>query len=138
MHILLCCFQQLDSVVLALASVPFGLTAAVFWMYVCATLVLIVGLIRILKELPQERGVDKIMPFGQLFFAIPMAVFGSELRAMRRSIIGSPRGGWVCSLYLSPTTAQENCRSAIRPGHANDSLRSRDRVDLAGHRGEGR
>jgi len=54
------------------------MSAAVFWMYVCATLVLIVGLMRIVKEVPQEHGVDKIMPFGPLFFAIPMAVFGSE------------------------------------------------------------
>lgn len=78
MQILLCCFQQFDSVVFALAAIPFGMSAAVFWMYVCATLVLIVGLIRIFKEVPQERGVDKIMPFSPLFFAIPMAVFGSE------------------------------------------------------------
>ncbi|MGE5204113.1 MAG: hypothetical protein ACM3PW_00750 [Chlamydiota bacterium] len=33
---------------------------------------------RILKELPREHGVDKIMPFGRLFFAIPIAVFGTE------------------------------------------------------------
>ena len=47
-------------------------------MYVCAFLLLIIGLVRILKELPQEQGVDKIMPFGRLFFAIPIAVFGTE------------------------------------------------------------
>jgi len=61
-----------------LPPTPLGIPAPVLWMYVCATLVLIIGLIRILKEVPQERGVDKIMPFGPLFFAIPMAVFGSE------------------------------------------------------------
>ena len=33
---------------------------------------------RVFNELPQEHGVDKIMPFGRLFFAIPLAVFGSE------------------------------------------------------------
>lgn len=76
MSIIVGCFQQFA--IVALASTPFGLTAAVFWMYVFAILVLIVGLIRIVKEVPQERGVDKIMPFGALFFAIPMAVFGSE------------------------------------------------------------
>ena len=47
-------------------------------MYVCASLLSIIGLIKISPELPQEHGVDKIMPFGRLFFAIPMAVFGSE------------------------------------------------------------
>src|SRR5678816_3007569 len=59
-------------------SVPFGLPAIVFWMYVCALLVFITGLIKIIGELPQQHGVDKIMPFGRLFFAIPLAVFGSE------------------------------------------------------------
>jgi len=47
-------------------------------MYVCASLILIIGLIKIFGELSHERGVDKIMPFGRLFFAIPLAVFGSE------------------------------------------------------------
>jgi uncharacterized membrane protein len=65
-------------VILALASAPFGIPATVFWIYVCALLLFLIGLIKILKELPQEHGVDKIMPFGRLFFSIPMAVFGSE------------------------------------------------------------
>ena len=47
-------------------------------MYVCAAALLILGLVRILQHLPKEHGWDKIMPFGLLFFAIPMAVFGSE------------------------------------------------------------
>jgi uncharacterized membrane protein len=70
--------QQLVVVVPALASVPFGMSAIAFWMYVCASLLFIIGLIKIFGELPQEHGLDKIMPFGRLFFAIPMAVFGSE------------------------------------------------------------
>jgi uncharacterized membrane protein YphA (DoxX/SURF4 family) len=57
---------------------PFGMTATAFWIYVCALLVFITGLLKIVGELPQEHGVDKIMPFGRLFFAIPLAVFGSE------------------------------------------------------------
>jgi uncharacterized membrane protein YphA (DoxX/SURF4 family) len=67
-----------DLVVLAVGAAPFGIPATVFWIYVCASLLFIIGFIKILKELPQEHGVDKIMPFGRLFFAIPMAVFGSE------------------------------------------------------------
>jgi uncharacterized membrane protein len=78
LQILLCCFQQFAVVVLALASAPFGIPATAFWIYVCASLLFIIGSIKIFKELPQEHGVDKIMPFGRLFFAIPMAVFGSE------------------------------------------------------------
>src|SRR6266851_5649253 len=65
-------------VVLALAAAPFGIPATAFWIYVCASLLFIIGFIKILKELPQEHGVDKIMPFGRLCFAIPLAVFGSE------------------------------------------------------------
>jgi uncharacterized membrane protein len=59
-------------------AAPFGIPATVFWIDVSASLVFIAGLIRIVNELPREQGVDKIMPFGRLFFAIPMAAFGSE------------------------------------------------------------
>ena len=78
MQILLCRFQQFVVVVLPLVAAPFGIPAVAFWIYVCASLLFIVGFIKILNELPEEHGVDKIMPFGRLFFAIPMAVFGSE------------------------------------------------------------
>jgi uncharacterized membrane protein YphA (DoxX/SURF4 family) len=47
-------------------------------MYVYGAVLLILGLIRVRQELPQENGVDKIMPFGCLFFAIPMGVFATE------------------------------------------------------------
>jgi uncharacterized membrane protein YphA (DoxX/SURF4 family) len=72
------CFQQYAVVLLAVAAVPVGLPATVFWIYVCASLLLIIGLIKIVPEVAEERGIDKIMPFGRLFFAIPMAVFASE------------------------------------------------------------
>ncbi len=78
LQILLCCFQQFSVVVLALGAAPFGIPATAFWIYVCASLLFIIGFIKILNELPHEHGLDKIMPFGRLFFAIPMAVFGSE------------------------------------------------------------
>jgi uncharacterized membrane protein len=72
------CFQEFAVVVTALALAPFGMTTTVFWIYVCASLLFLVGLIKVFNELPQEHGVDKIMPFGRLFFAIPLAVFASE------------------------------------------------------------
>jgi uncharacterized membrane protein len=78
LQILLCCLQQFAVVVLALGAAPFGIPATAFWIYVCASLLFIIGFIKILNELRQEHGVDKIMPFGRLFFAISMAVFGSE------------------------------------------------------------
>ncbi len=69
-------------------TAPFGIPAMAFWAYVCASLVFIVGFIRILEELPRERGFDKIMPFGRLFFAIPLAVFGSEHFTLTANIAG--------------------------------------------------
>ena len=78
MQIVVCSFQQFVVVVPALAFAPFGIPATVFWIYVCALVLFSIGLVKILGELRQERGVDKIMPVGRLFFAIPLAVFGSE------------------------------------------------------------
>ena len=78
MPIFLSCFQQTAVVALALAPPPFGIPAITFWMYVCAALLLIIGVIKIRHELPQEHGLDKIMPWGRLFFAIPMGVFATE------------------------------------------------------------
>ena len=78
LQIQLCCLQQFPAVVPALAFAPFGMPAMAFWIYVCASLLFIIGFIKIFGELPQEQGVEKIMPFGRMFFAIPMAVFGSE------------------------------------------------------------
>ena len=74
----MCSFQQFTVLVPALAFAPFGIPAPVFWIYFCALVLFIIGLIKILGELRQEHGVDKIMPVGRLFFAIPLAVFGSE------------------------------------------------------------
>ena len=67
-----------SAVLLAVTGTPVGIPATAFWIYVCASLLLIVGLVRIFQELPQKHGMDKIMPFGRLLFAIPIAVFGTE------------------------------------------------------------
>jgi uncharacterized membrane protein len=78
LQVLLGSLQQVCVVVLALDAAPFGIPATAFWIYVSGSLVFILGFIKILKELPQAHGIDKVMPFGRLFFAIPLAVFGSE------------------------------------------------------------
>ncbi len=78
MPILLSCFQQSAVVLLAQAPAPLRIPVTAFWIYVCASVLLVIGLIKIWGEVPQEHGVDKIMPFGRLFFAISLAVFGSE------------------------------------------------------------
>ena len=59
MQILLCCFQQFAVVALALRAAPFGIPATAFWVYVCASLLFVIGFIKILNELPQEHGIDK-------------------------------------------------------------------------------
>ncbi|HBB96244.1 MAG TPA: hypothetical protein DC054_12710 [Blastocatellia bacterium] len=69
---------QLFVAVVPALALPFGMSAIAFWMYVCASLLFIIGLIKIFRELPREHGIDKVMPFGRMFFAIPIAVFGSE------------------------------------------------------------
>src|SRR4029077_11025544 len=70
------------------------MSAIAFWIYVCASLLFVIGLIKILGELRQEHGVDKIMPFGRLFFAIPLAVFGSEHFTLTASIAALVPG-WI-------------------------------------------
>lgn len=61
-----------------LIAVPFGMSTTTFCIYLSAFVVLFVGLIKIIPELKRLHGVDKIMPFGRLFYAIPLAVFASE------------------------------------------------------------
>ena len=78
MQILMRCVQEFAVIATVLASAPFGVPPTVFWIYLCASLLFLVGLIKVVNELPQEQGIDKIMPFGRLFFAIPLAVFASE------------------------------------------------------------
>jgi uncharacterized membrane protein len=64
---------------LAVWSAPWGMRNDVFWGYVSGSMLLVIGLIKIINdEVPKARGIEKIMPFGRLFFAIPLAVFGSE------------------------------------------------------------
>jgi|HubBroStandDraft_4_1064222.scaffolds.fasta_scaffold206480_1 uncharacterized membrane protein len=63
----------------AAAIAVFRLPAIVFWGYFAAAVLLVVGLVKISKdELGRAHGLDKIMPFGRLCLAIPMAVFGTE------------------------------------------------------------
>src|SRR5260370_41178986 len=79
MRIMDCDFQQFRHASIAAALAGFGFPSGIFWLYFSGTAVLIVGLVKILKdELPQTRGLDKIMPFGRLFLTIPLAVFGTE------------------------------------------------------------
>jgi uncharacterized membrane protein len=76
---MLCNLIDATSANFAVWTTPFGMPRDVFWVYISGCVLLVVGLIKISKdELPQARGIEKIMPFGRVFFAVPMAVFGSE------------------------------------------------------------
>jgi uncharacterized membrane protein len=76
---MLCNFLDVACTNFAVAVAVFGLPATVFWAYFAAIVLFIIGVVKISKdELPQAHGLDKIMPFGRLFLAIPMAVFATE------------------------------------------------------------
>jgi uncharacterized membrane protein len=72
-------FVDFANVGLAAVLAGFQLPRGIFWLYFSGSILLVVGLVKILKdELPQTHGLDKIMPLGRLFLAIPLAVFGTE------------------------------------------------------------
>jgi uncharacterized membrane protein len=76
---MLCNFLDVARANFVVAVAVFGLPGTVFWAYFAAVVLFIIGLVKISKdELPQARGLDKLMPFGRLFLAIPMAVFATE------------------------------------------------------------
>ncbi|MGO9646621.1 MAG: hypothetical protein ACLPOO_01075 [Terriglobales bacterium] len=79
MNMLHCSFQFFHHARLALALAVFPIHADVFWPYFTGAILLVIGLPRIIKdELPQKQGLDKILPFGPLFFALPMGVFATQ------------------------------------------------------------
>jgi uncharacterized membrane protein len=78
---------------LTLAS--FSIPGPVFWPYFTGIAVLAIGLPIILKnEVPQARGLDKLMPFGRLFYAIPLAVFAGEHFTIGR-LMASGVPSWI-------------------------------------------
>jgi uncharacterized membrane protein len=74
---------------LALTLAVFSVPATVFWPYFAGLAILAIGLPIILKnEVPKAQGLDKFMPFGRLFYAIPMAVFAGEHFTLGRLMAG--------------------------------------------------
>lgn len=79
MHMLSGSFQLFRHADFAVTLVTFRIPANVFWPYFTGVVLLVIGLIKIIKdELAERHGLDKILPFGRLFFAMPMGVFGTE------------------------------------------------------------
>ncbi len=79
MSVLNCSFLFFHHARLALAIAVFPIRADLFWPYFSAAIFLVIGLTKIIKdELPQKSGLDKMAPFGRLFFALPMGVFATQ------------------------------------------------------------
>ena len=79
----------------------FSISPGVFWPYFFGAAILIVGLVMLpTDEVRQARGLDKLIPFGHLFFAIPMAIFGADqnesIAATARGSISRSRNGGNC------------------------------------------
>ncbi len=80
---------------LALTLAVFSIPGTVFWPYFLGLVILAIGLPVILKsEVPKARGLDKLMPFGRLFYAIPLAVFAGEHFTIGR-LMASGLPSWI-------------------------------------------
>jgi len=63
----------------ALTLAAFSIPGPVFWPYFLGLALLAIGLPFILKfDVPQARGLDKLMPLGRLLYAVPLATFAGE------------------------------------------------------------
>jgi uncharacterized membrane protein len=62
-----------------LALAVFGIRPEVFWPFFTFFVLFAIGLAKVFAgEISQRHGIDKLLPFGRLFYAIPMAVFGTD------------------------------------------------------------
>jgi uncharacterized membrane protein len=76
---LTCSLQFFYHAHLTFAYAVFGMPPVVFWPFVSFFVLSAIGLVKVIKDdLPHERGIDKLLPFGRLFYAIPMGVFGTD------------------------------------------------------------
>jgi uncharacterized membrane protein len=71
-----------------------GFAWGVWLPYLSATIILVVGLSTLAKELGHRHGLDKLVALGPLFIAIPMAVFGTE-HFTAAAILAGMVPGWI-------------------------------------------
>jgi uncharacterized membrane protein len=57
---------------------PTWISGDVFWPYFAGAVVSAFGLPPVLKDVSRAHGFDRVPPFGRLFLAVPMAVFGAQ------------------------------------------------------------
>ena len=73
----------------ALALAVFPIRADVFWPYFTCVILSAIGLTKVIKDdLSRKHGLDKFSPFGPLFYAIPMGVFGTEHFTITQQVAG--------------------------------------------------
>lgn len=80
-------FEQLAHAHAATALVALSIPGRVFWPYFAGAVLLTIGLIIVVREVPHAQGLDKVMPFGRLFYTVPMAVFGAQHFTATRFIV---------------------------------------------------
>jgi uncharacterized membrane protein len=63
----------------ALTLAGLSVPPPILWPYIAGLAFLVISLFIILKkEVPQAPGLDRLMPFGRLFFAVPLAIFAAQ------------------------------------------------------------
>lgn len=67
-------------------AIAFAIPAPVFWPYALGLSVAALGLILVVRELPQDRGLDRFIRFGRVFYTFPLAVFAGEHFTVTREI----------------------------------------------------
>src|SRR6185369_12058868 len=65
----------------------FALSSPALWMSVAGLVLLVIGLLTAKNDIAQARGLDRIVAFTNLCFAIPLAVFGAEHLSLGSSMI---------------------------------------------------
>jgi uncharacterized membrane protein len=71
-----------------------GFSWGVWLPYLIGALVLAIGLISVRNEFLQKQGLDKIVVLGPVFFAVPLAVFGTE-HFTAATILAGMVPGWL-------------------------------------------
>ena len=76
----------LNLVLLLVEYLVFHLPATVLWPWFATIVLFALGLIFIRSEVRDARGLDKILPFGRVFYAVPLATFSADHFVFRGAI----------------------------------------------------
>jgi uncharacterized membrane protein len=74
---------------LPFAAIVFSISGGTFWPYFGGGAILVIGMAMAWNgEVRKAHGLDKLILFGPLLFAIPMAIFGADHLTAARSVAG--------------------------------------------------